>query len=118
MQLSYIRKLLGFFLVFLCLGLAPYPFTSSGLVGPGTPSLAREGHEATFALPSHRAAPQAVAAARDPLTPAPGGAAVAILSPPAELALVEARRASWRAVSATFSAAEPIHQRARSPPVF
>ena len=117
MQLSYIRKLLGFFLVFLCLGLAPYPFTSSGLVGPGTLSLAREGHEATFALP-HRAAPQAVAAARDPLTPAPGGAAVAILSPPAELTLVEARRVSWRVVSATFSAAEPIHQRARSPPVF
>lgn len=117
MQLSYIRKLLGFSLVFLCLGLAPYPFTSSGLVGPGTPSLAREGHEATFALP-YRAAPQAVAAARDPLTPAPGGAAVAVLPSPTELQIVAAAGASWRAVSATFSAAEPLHQRARSPPVF
>ncbi|MET3612454.1 hypothetical protein ABID16_000759 [Rhizobium aquaticum] len=117
MQPFNIRKLAVSILVLLCLGLAPFPVSSLGIVGPGTPSLAGEKHEAQFALPFHRNAVQILASARDPHPPFAGGAIAAVLPSHAGLEYFQIGAISSVKATGAVSSTEPAHRRARSPPL-
>lgn len=117
MQMIAARKFFASLLVLLCLGFAPQSVSSSAIVAPGVPSLAKERVEPTFAPASQRNPIQVLVSARDPLPPFTGGSIAAVLPGQSSLTAFGGYGSPSFEPSSAGPSFKREYQRARSPPL-